>query len=181
MEHIATAEVNGRRYGVRLFSPPECYEFYQRYAAAPKFPDGFKNIALEALKRCVSPDGSHIRSADDINAVFSRFPGDMFPLKNAAVRSLLSEFSEELRRYQKDRLALFRRFSGKQSRVAIPEGWGTAAFFDRIHRAGMCTYDKLCDGTIGIQNVFEMLRMCDWREYCGLVAAERMKKNKTCR
>lgn len=61
--------------------------------------------------------------------------------------------------------------------VTVPDGWSKASFFGRLVTEGMCSYDKLVDGTLSANDVFEMHRMLDFKLYCDLKAQERVMKN----
>ncbi len=58
----------------------------------------------------------------------------------------------------------------------IPEGFEGDAFFERVLSAQYCTYDKLADGTLSIQDVFDMHSKLDLRDYMSIKARERAQK-----
>ena len=50
--------------------------------------------------------------------------------------------------------------------VAVPEEWRATSFFGRIVTAGLCAYAQLSDGSLDMEDIFEMHRMLDFEEYC---------------
>ncbi len=55
----------------------------------------------------------------------------------------------------------------------IPEGYEKDAFFERVLSAKYCTYDKLIDGSLSIEDVFSMHSKLDLRDYRELMAHRR--------
>lgn len=60
--------------------------------------------------------------------------------------------------------------------VTIPDGWESAALFGRLVTAGVCGYEYLRSVTTTPRDVFQMLRMLDFRDYCELKAMEKARK-----
>lgn len=55
------------------------------------------------------------------------------------------------------------------------------SFFGRLVDAGACRYTELVDGTLSIQNVFDMHRMLDYREAEKFRQYEAMKQKQEAR
>lgn len=61
--------------------------------------------------------------------------------------------------------------------VSAPEGWSQTAFFGRLVIEGLCRYESLKDGTLTLDDVFEMHRMLDLKIYHELKAQEKAQQN----
>lgn len=61
--------------------------------------------------------------------------------------------------------------------IDIPDGWGKTSFFGRLIESGACQYESLVRepqaGGLTIRQVFDLMRMLDWRDYKRMVMAER--------
>lgn len=175
MERIVEHTINGRMYGVRLFNPFEAYRICSRWLTPSRDAKEEASIGMEALRRCIAPDGRRMSSAEDIDEHFSEYPGDMLPLAIAARKILVREFSEGMERYFKERDALLRRHSRKQPKTKVPPGWEIYSFFGRLTSAGLCSFTDLLNGSFTFADVLEMQRIADWDVYCSYEAAERAK------
>lgn len=65
--------------------------------------------------------------------------------------------------------------------LTVPPGYAFAARFGRLVTAGICDYKYLRDPATTPKDLFQMLRILDWKEYADAkateAAAQRMKNN----
>lgn len=152
--------VNNRIYELRLLPPMDAYDFFVEYSCGPSRID----VKRKAISRCVTPDGGILDTSDGFNDWFSVYPGDLMPLGDLAAGKLAADFGEKMSVYRREHQQLWR--GVKQQNVSkTPNGWSKIAFFGRLINAGHCTFDKLVDGTITLEHVFEMHRMLDLQDY----------------
>lgn len=66
--------------------------------------------------------------------------------------------------------------------IKIPNGWNAVASIHRVTKAGLCSCDKLIDGTVSMKQFYDMLRVVDFGDYIELKLLEMaQKRNNGCR
>lgn len=92
MEPVKQIEVNGRKYAVKMFGPLEAFEFIHECVDAAKSGKGGGDLALRAIRRCVTPSGQDLGRDAAFEAHFAQHAEDLVELGHRAQEELVKPF-----------------------------------------------------------------------------------------